>query len=391
MQIGDFAVLDRSGLDALLAGLRERGYRNLGPTLRDGAIVYDDIRSIRDLPEGWTDEQEAGRYRLASRDDEALFGYAVSPHSWKKFLHPAALVLWRAERRGDAFEVLDTEKEPPALAFIGVRACELSAIRIQDQVFLQGPHVDPHYEGRRRRIFVVAVNCTEAGGTCFCASMKTGPRAATGFDLALTELVGPERHEFLVEVGSDAGGALVAGLPQRPALKEDRRAAEEAVERAASAMGRSLETAGLKEALYRGYDHPRWEAVGTRCLACANCTMVCPTCFCTTVEDVTDLTGDHAHRERKWDSCFGLDFSYIHGGAVRTSVGARYRQWLVHKLGTWHDQFGSSGCVGCGRCITWCPVGIDITEEARAVRAPAGARSPGPAAADSAPDGRSGP
>jgi Fe-S-cluster-containing hydrogenase component 2 len=191
-----------------------------------------------------------------------------------------------------------------------------------------------------------------------------------------------------MQVGSDAGAALAASLPHRPARDEDREAAEEAIERAASAMGRHLETDGLKEALERSYTHPRWDEVGGRCLACANCTMVCPTCFCTTVEDVTDLTGDHARRERKWDSCFGLDFSYIHGGAVRTSPGARYRQWLSHKLSTWHDQFGSSGCVGCGRCITWCPVGIDITEEARAVRASGGGAHPAsPAPPDAAPSG----
>jgi Fe-S oxidoreductase len=96
--------------------------------------------------------------------------------------------------------------------------------------------------------------------------------------------------------------------------------------------------------------------------------MVCPTCFCTTVEDVSDVTGDHAERWRRWDSCFTLGFSYIHGGSIRNSGKARYRQWMTHKLASWIDQFGTSGCVGCGRCITWCPVGIDITEEARAIR-----------------------
>jgi Fe-S oxidoreductase len=95
--------------------------------------------------------------------------------------------------------------------------------------------------------------------------------------------------------------------------------------------------------------------------------MVCPTCFCTSVEETNDLTGTESSRSRRWDSCFTMDFSYIHGGSVRNSPKSRYRQWMTHKLSTWVDQFGTSGCVGCGRCITWCPVGIDITEEVRAI------------------------
>ncbi len=133
-------------------------------------------------------------------------------------------------------------------------------------------------------------------------------------------------------------------------------------------MGRSMDTSGIKELLYRNLDHPCWENVASRCLTCANCTMVCPTCFCAAVEDTTDLTGERAERWRRWDSCFTMDFSYIAGGSVRSSPKARYRQWMTHKLASWIDQFGTSGCVGCGRCITWCPVGIDITEEVRAIR-----------------------
>jgi formate hydrogenlyase subunit 6/NADH:ubiquinone oxidoreductase subunit I len=137
-------------------------------------------------------------------------------------------------------------------------------------------------------------------------------------------------------------------------------------------MGRSLDTVGLKDLLYSSADSPVWDDVAQRCLACGNCTAVCPTCFCTTVEDVSDLTGDHVQRDRVWDSCFNADFSYLHGGSVRESTRSRYRQWMTHKLGSWHDQFGMSGCVGCGRCVTWCPAAIDITEEAAALRRGAG-------------------
>jgi ferredoxin len=133
--------------------------------------------------------------------------------------------------------------------------------------------------------------------------------------------------------------------------------------------GRHLETAGIRELLLDNLEHPRWQTVAERCLSCANCTMVCPTCFCSSVEEVSDLTGDHVVRERSWASCFTAEHSYMNTGAVRKSTASQYRQWLTHKLATWHDQFETSGCVGCGRCITWCPVGIDLTEEVAAIRA----------------------
>jgi formate hydrogenlyase subunit 6/NADH:ubiquinone oxidoreductase subunit I len=239
---------------------------------------------------------------------------------------------------------------------------------VQDRVFLQGEYRDPTYQARRKKIFVVAVNCGQAGGTCFCVSMNTGPQVTFGFDLALTEVLENGRHYFVVEVGSEPGAEVLGEVPFREAGVVEIEAAADIVARTATQMGRSMDTTDIKELLYRNYEHPRWDDVAARCLTCANCTMVCPTCFCTTVEDVTDLTGERAERWRKWDSCFTMDFSYIHGGSIRSSARARYRQWMTHKLATWIDQFGTSGCVGCGRCITWCPVGIDITEEVRAIR-----------------------
>jgi formate hydrogenlyase subunit 6/NADH:ubiquinone oxidoreductase subunit I len=365
---GDRLVVEGHDLDALLDALRHRGYSLLGPTLRDGAIVYDEIRSAADLPAGWTDEQDAGRYRLRSRDDGAIFGQAVGPHSWKRYLHPPSFVRWRARRDDGGFVAEAETAPPPRYAFVGVRPCDLAAILVQDRVFLGGPFVDPAYRARREAAFLLVVNCGSPGGTCFCASMKTGPGATAGFDLALTELVDGGGHAFVVEVGSERGAAVVETVPHRPAGPADAAAAEAVTERARGRMGRVLDTDGLKDLLYRRYENPRWDEVAKRCLTCANCTMVCPTCFCASVEDATDLQGTTTERRRVWDSCFSMEFSYVHGGSVRTSPGARYRQWITHKLATWHDQFGTGGCVGCGRCITWCPVGIDITAEARAVR-----------------------
>jgi len=365
---GDALVVEARELDALLRALRERGHTLLGPTVREGAIVLDEIGGASDLPAGWTDEQDGGHYRLRPRDDGALFGYAVGPHAWKRWLHPPAVVRWRARRDAGAFVAEPDTAPPPLYAFVGVRPCELAAIRVQDRVFLGGLFVDPAYRSRRESAFVLAVSCGCPGGTCFCVSMGTGPKAGPGFDLALTEVIAAGRHDFVVEVGTERGAEVAADAPHRPAAPADLEAAAAVMASAEGRMGRSLDMAGIKELLYRRYEDPRWDEVAKRCLACANCTMVCPTCFCATVEDETDLQGTATERRRIWDSCFSQEFSYVHGGSVRTSGGARYRQWITHKLATWLDQFGVSGCVGCGRCITWCPVGIDITTEARAVR-----------------------
>ncbi len=242
---------------------------------------------------------------------------------------------------------------------------------ILDRVLLGGTRSggseSPDRAGRED-VFVIAVQCTQAGGTCFCVSMNTGPTAESGYDIALTEVLEGARHYFVLDVGSERGADLLSELPHARAAAEEQGSASAAHARAAAQMGRELDVTDIRELLYRNYENPRWEEVAERCLSCGNCTMVCPTCFCTTVEDTTDLAGEHVERHQRWDSCFTVDYSHIHGGAVRASTRSRYRQWMTHKLATWIDQFGSSGCVGCGRCITWCPVGIDITEEARAIR-----------------------
>lgn len=363
------ATISREGLQHLIDLLRRQGYCVVGPALRDGAIVYDEVTALEDLPAGWTDHQDAASYRLLRRDDEALFGYVVGPHSWKKFLHPERLRLWRARKQGDGVSLVEGEETPPRFALLGVRSCELHAIAIQDKVFLGTAHRDRDYGLRRENAFIVAINCGQAGGTCFCVSMNTGPQATSGFDLALTEILDDGPHRFLVETGSKQGEEVLQQLPHGDAREKDEAAAQTAVEAARGQMGRTMDTDGIKELLQANPDHARWDDVASRCLSCANCTMVCPTCFCTTVEDVTDLSGETAERWRRWDSCFTLDFSYVHGGSVRSSSKSRYRQWMTHKLAHWLDQFGTSGCVGCGRCITWCPVGIDITEEVAAIRA----------------------
>ncbi|MFD1663019.1 4Fe-4S dicluster domain-containing protein [Streptomyces caeni] len=379
--VGDQAevVLGRDGLDALVRVLRRRGRTVIGPTVRDGAIVLAELDSAAELPHGWGVELEAGRYRVRRRTDPAAFAHSAGPQSWKSFLHPQRVRQWTADRGTDG-ELTVRAEEPARVsyAFLGVRACDLHAIRILDRVMTGGRYADPAYGSRRSGAFLIAVECTEPGATCFCVSMGTGPAVESGYDLALTEVLDGGGHRFLCRSGSEEGAAVLAELPRRAADGATRTAAADAVSGAAERMGRSMPPVDLRALMRNTLEADRWNDVASRCLSCGNCTMVCPTCFCTTTEDVSDLTGDHAERWRRWDSCYDLEFTLLHDGPVRPGRRSRYRQWLTHKIGTWHDQFGSTGCVGCGRCIVWCPTGIDLTEEAHALHREATEESASP-------------
>ena len=366
----DSQVLDVEGLATLISTLRDRGFTVMGPTKRDGAIVTAPLRSLEDLPRGWQDEQAPGQYRLRQRQDGALFGFAAPAQSGKSVLFPADELLWRSRVTGDGPHIARAVDDAGPYAFVGLRSCDLRAIQTQDRVLLGRAVIDVHYQARRADTFVVAVGCSDPAGTCFCVSMGSGPAPDSGHDLALTELYAdPDEHRFVVQAGSQRGADLLADLPTRPATPADLEAAAAVHSGAVARMGRQVETKGLKDLVYDSVESPRWDDVAARCLACTNCTLVCPTCFCTSIEDHTSLAGVDAERHRVWDSCFSQSYSYIHGGSVRASTRSRYRQWLTHKLASWEDQFDMSGCVGCGRCVTWCPAAIDLTAEAAALRA----------------------
>ena len=363
-------VSGQSGIGRLIQALAAKGHRVIGPVVRNEALVYDEITGVEDLPKGWTDLQEPGRYRLEQRGDEKLFGYVVGAQSWKQYLNPPETVLWSGKVSPEGF-MTDTPSEAPKYAFFGVRPCEVAALGILDRVYAtnNGTPAMAGYTAIRDQAFIVAVNCVEPGGNCFCASMDTGPTARSGYDISITEIVHNGNMRYLIDSGSEAGVEVLEDLaPLEEPSEPEIETADALLAEAAAAMGRTLETEDLPELLKGNARNPRWDSIADRCLACANCTMVCPTCFCNTVDDNMSLDGTHATRTRKWDSCFTLGFSYMHGLPMREGVGARYRQWITHKLATWVDQFDELGCVGCGRCITWCPVGIDITQEAAAIR-----------------------
>ncbi|MGZ8386507.1 MAG: 4Fe-4S dicluster domain-containing protein [Nitrospira sp.] len=359
-------ALPTADLQQLLDALSTKGYRIVGPMVRDGSVVWETLRSVSDLPIGWRDQQEPGRYRLGQTGSHEVFGVVHGPQSLKPFVFAPREPLLQIERTKDGFTARQTLPQSEKVAVIGARACDLAGLTIQDRIFLKDAYRDPYYASRREGLFVIAVNCTRALSTCFCASMETGPRARSGFDLALTEV----ENQLLIEAGSTAGHEVLASLPFTRASKEQIAEADMRVDACAQSQVRRLDHSRLPQALYEAHEHPRWDEVAGRCLACANCTMVCPTCFCHTVEETPDLSHQQTAHARLWDSCFTQEHGYIHGKNMRPTIKDRYRMWLTHKLASWIDQFGTSGCVGCGRCITWCPVGIDLTEELPALLTP---------------------
>ena len=366
-------------LGALFSALHAANFLTIGPRLSGDAIILEELNGPEDLPIGWGDEQEAGRYRLRRREDQAFFGYNLGPESWKKFLTPQRQLLWRARRQRETFTIEQPERpsgDPQQLAFIGVRACELAAMRVQERVReVSGQPANDLIDAKCKAAtpFLVGVTCAQSAATCFCTSMGTGPAlgppglSGVGYDLALTEFPSEDDHHFTIEVRSERGADIASRIPRQLATENECDGIRQQSDTTAALMTRHLKLDKPAQLFQDSLEHRHWDDVALRCLSCANCTLVCPTCFCTNIEDTSDLSGDVAERWLRWDSCFHLDFSYLHGGSVRQTTRSRYRQWLTHKLGTWHEQFGSSGCVGCGRCIAWCPVGIDLTLEIKAL------------------------
>lgn len=363
-EIGSTFTLQKSAFGLLLESLQSMGYDTIGPRAGEDLIYYSSIQTLEDLPRGYTSEQDAGRYKLVYSGHPRYFDVTPGAESWKRFFFPARSEMFTVRKNGGSWSIEKSAAEAPVCALVGVRPCELAAIQVQDRVFLREEWSDPVYRARRERAFILVVNCLHPCGTCFCDSMSTGPKAERGFDLSMTEL----EDWFLVEIGSEAGKLIASELPLKPASAFLIQNANRGFEEARRKMGRVMPNPdSLPETLMSRLEHPRWDDVARRCLSCTNCTQVCPTCFCWDANDHPSLTADSISRLRVWDSCFNPDYSYIAGGNTRPNTRSRYRQWLTHKVATWHDQFEVSGCVGCGRCITWCPAFIDITEEVAAL------------------------
>ncbi len=358
-------VMAPGDLAEMVDTLRAQFDEVIAPVLVDGVIRMRPIDGADELPTGITDVQGPGTYRTTGTATAQRFSYAVGPDSMKAIVHPPRSPVWTMTRDDDgAVAVHITAPTRVRRAVLGVRACDLAALHRLGRTQLVGPHPDLHHAAALDGLFLIGVDCSRPAPTCFCESTGTGPSVDGDVDLSMTELDDGDGVRYLVRAGSERGRRLAESLGLRPADAAEIAHAQQVRHSVHTTRAMPADAAST---VLTDLEHPQWDEVAARCLTCGNCTAVCPTCFCTDVDDRVELDGHTARRDRVWDTCFSMEYSRLGAGPVRSSPRSRYRQWLTHKLGTWHDQFGESGCVGCGRCITWCPVGIDLTAEVTAL------------------------
>jgi sulfhydrogenase subunit beta (sulfur reductase) len=357
--------MEPATLQRILEILISRGCTIIGPTVQASAVVLDEVESLDSLPWGWRDRQAPGVYAVSRTADTGFFQYTCGPHSWKRYLYPPNMRLFSVSLEDGGIQLEQTGRPDLSYAFLGMRACDLKALAVLDRVLAEQGCPDPDYQALRRNLFIIAVNCLQPGGTCFCAAMGAGPRPVSGYDIVLHEICEPARYRLIAESGSPRGADLLSAVGCMPASMAAKVHVQLLSDAAAKKMKTTADLSDAGSLFGSRFDHPHWKTLEQRCLACGNCTLVCPTCFCHTVGETEFVEEGRAQRHRQWDSCFSKTFSYMHGGSIRTSIASRYRQWLCHKLSTWQEQFGTPGCVGCGRCRTWCPAGIDLLEEVR--------------------------
>ena len=360
-------ILNKSDFDELLTVLKDMQYELYGPQLKDDAIVYDLLSSQEQLPQNISDDQRPGQYSVSNTQTGRWFAWANAVQGIKPLVFVPVEKLWSATHDteiGLSFNPVDVSEKPRAI--IGVRNCDLAGLRLQDQHFLEQEYVDPYYQSRRQNLFLVAVNCTHPAATCFCHRTGDGPIANNGYDLVFDEL----EDVFVVSAGSDKGQDVIDLLPvidSREHHLTQVSLQRQQVNKSQMSSIKPMTDIDIQKKLNFNFETDAWDDIAKRCLACGNCTSVCPTCFCYSERDVPATGEDKLDLSistyiREWDSCFNQSHSYIHGIVIRPETKFRYRQWLSHKFSTWFDQYGRSGCVGCGRCVTWCPVGIDVIE-----------------------------
>jgi len=326
--------LPKIKLDAFVQELR-KAYDVFGPVPKGKEFVFAPITSAEEL----------------------ALHYQTTLLPPKKLLHLPFEVLFSFH---EDQHIEETGAPPRPQVILGIHPCDVHAIHILDKAYTS-EYPDPYYIAKRRNTILIALNCTTPGEHCFCSSFGTGPALKEGYDLLLTDL----GDGFLMEVGSEIGKKVLHDIDMEliPAPRVALVEKQKVIDNARRRFQKRLNTEGLHELLEDNFRHPLWEELMHQCLACGSCTMVCPTCFCYNVVDKLDLNLKSGKRQREWDSCMLLEYAQVAlGHNFRKDRDARVKQRIYHKLVYYEPQFGTLGCVGCGRCIKTCVKKIDITD-----------------------------
>lgn len=325
-----------------LDSLRGR-FSLIGPVKADGLTEFRQINSSDELNMGYHSTMLSPGKAYLYRPREELFSFSF----------------------GNSIEIREAPADAEQRILVGVHSCDTNAILYLDRVFL-GQFRDPIYEARRNNTMIISLNCERVTGNCFCPSVGAGPflKSVNGYDMLLTDF----GDDYLVELKSERARGLFNVDDIKKSGAEEFKVKEEKERAALQKFTKTINMDGLDSVLRKGSEHPVWRTTAEElCLSCTNCVMVCPTCFCYDVVDEIAVDKKTVRRYRQWDACQDAKFAEVHGGNFRARRSARLRQFVTHKLGQTF-QFGVFGTVGCGRCITWCPTGIDLTEMAKEVQ-----------------------
>jgi sulfhydrogenase subunit beta (sulfur reductase) len=325
-------VVEKKKLAALGKAIIADGYRLFGPVLQDDGIVLAEF-------------DEEPEFDLAYKN------FKMSP---KEFFLPQSEVVCRF-CGGEAIEGEAAPEEKRVI--FGLRPCDARAIWLMDKVFLEDP-VDVYYEEKRKNTVVISLACSDPEDTCFCSSVGGSPAGSEGSDILVFDLGEELVFDPVTARGEDFLGQF--SKVTRDAAKKEIAEKDRIAEEGSSQMEK-LSLDGIAEKLAASYDSEMWDAPSQKCLGCGTCTFFCPTCHCF---DVTDETfKGEGRRVRTWDSCmYSLFTLHASGHNPRPSQKERTRQRFMHKFSYSKENHGELFCVGCGRCITHCPVNLDLRE-----------------------------
>ncbi len=357
------AFLSRNNFQSLIDYLVEQDYSVIAPTIKQDAIHYQPIHHIDEMVCSYHEQSSAGSYQLVKDQSGKYFNWSNGVSCLKPWFFKPHETLWQ----------LNLNKTPPQYqaiipkeqkkAFIGVRACDLAALQLQDQHFLQDKYLHQQYHANRQQSIFIAVHCAAPSTNCFCTSTEDGPECSQGFDIVMTEL----ESGFILQGENTFSQKLIDHLPVETVSKQSWQEQDDILKRAKQKIQRAFNPEKVAKKLQQRLHDNIWQDIAEKCLACGNCTLVCPSCFCSKQGDEMPLAGNKVEHIQYWDSCFSEQHSYLGGIVIHQNIADRYKQWINHKLNWWFEQYGRSGCVGCGRCISWCPTGIDFFQQARAL------------------------